>query len=97
MINFALDYDGTASEDVPLWTGFIEQCKKRGHNVFIVTARSPHELSDIETNYPGTEIIPCSGKYKNNVCQENAISIDVWIDDMPQIIMEETWQPTTQA
>lgn len=97
MINFALDYDGTATEDLTLWRNFVGMCKERGHNVFIVTARYPNNISDIAANFPDLEIIPCSGRYKNQVVEENAISIDVWIDDMPQMIMEETWQPTTQA
>jgi basic membrane lipoprotein Med (substrate-binding protein (PBP1-ABC) superfamily) len=97
LIHFALDYDNTATEDIELWKNFIEMCRARKHQVFIVTARYPNNIKDIEANFPDVEIIPCSGRYKNQVVQENALSIDIWIDDMPQIIMEETWQPTTPA
>jgi hypothetical protein len=94
---FSLDYDDTITRDPGLWRLFIDEARKRNHSVYIITARWPNNIKDIEAAFPDVEVIPCSGQPKNKVAQENLLTIDVWVDDMPQIIMEEVWQPTTQA
>ena len=87
-MNIGLDFDGTADQDPELWRQFIHLCQSRGHRVFVTTARFENNIKDIEAALPGVEIIPSNGKPKKMACDAADLSIDIWIDDMPQIIME---------
>lgn len=87
MINFGLDYDNTFTEDPGLWLQFIEMCKQRGHFVYITTARNSDNIADIENTVPShIEIIPSDGRLKQEAVNEVGITIDVWIDDMPELV-----------
>lgn len=94
--NFGLDFDGTAESDVELWRIFIDAAIKRGHCVFITTARMADDLEEVEKAFPGVEIIPSNGLHKLPACEAVGVNIDVWIDDMPEIIKDETWRPAIQ-
>lgn len=94
-LNIGLDYDDTFTQDPGLWRAFVGIAKERGHCVYVTTARHASDIADIEMNLPGIEVIPSGGKCKNPAAQAAGVSIDIWIDDMPQIIMEELWQPAT--
>lgn len=82
-----LDWDNTYTADPMLWLGFIKEAQKR-HKVFIVTARPPEHGDEIrkEMDPLGVEIIYCSGKPKIAVTGEAQVSIDIWIDDMPELL-----------
>lgn len=88
MVNFGLDYDDTFTADPVLWRAFIDLARQRGHVVFITTARKPNNIADIEKALPDLEIIPSDGKPKAKAVEAAGVSVDIWIDDMPQIIME---------
>lgn len=93
--NFGLDFDGTGESDVVLWRIFIDAAIKRGHQVFITTARRSNDLAEVEEAFPGVEIIASNGMHKMPACEAAGVNIDVWIDDMPEIIKDETWRPAT--
>ena len=87
MINFGLDYDNTFTEDPELWLRFIELCMARGHFVYITTARNSDNIADIEKAVPRTiELIPSDGRSKQEAVNEAGVDIDVWIDDMPELV-----------
>ena len=87
-LNIGLDYDDTFTQDPGLWRMFVANCQSRGHTVFVTTARMANNIADVEENLPGIEVIPSSGKPKKMATEAAGVSIDIWIDDMPQIIME---------
>lgn len=88
MINFGLDFDGTVSEDPELFRQFVTLALLRGHFVYVTTARHVSDTEEIEAALPGIEIIASGGQPKKWAADQAGVSIDVWIDDMPQVIME---------
>lgn len=95
-MKIALDYDGTFTEDKAFWMDFINQARKNGHEVFVVTYRHP-DLDKIREekfiNNLGTSVIYTDGCPKKSYCQSLGIEIDVWIDDRPQTVYEPSpWQ-----
>lgn len=83
-MKFGLDYDLTYTETPDLWNEFIASAISKGHEVHIVTFRSPetpieHEL-DIPVHY--TNSTP-----KRKFMNQKGIVIDVWIDDWPDLIV----------
>jgi hypothetical protein len=82
---FSLDYDGTASEDIELWTQFVKNAKARGHTVYIVTMRTPAEAVEIPAVLADeVEAVICTSRdAKRPFCRDLDIEIDVWIDDQP--------------
>jgi len=79
-MKISLDYDGTYTRDPELWKQFVAIAKQRGHEVTIVTGRSPAEvIRNVEL-----PIVYCSRTAKRNHFQ-----VDVWIDDEPQWIVED--------
>lgn len=76
----ALDYDKTYTLDSEFWNQFVENVKRRGHDVKIVTMRYPHE-----------EILnaPCDVIYTSRNAKNKFINADVWIDDSPHWIYQD--------
>lgn len=87
-INFALDYDDTASEDLELWVYFCKMARSRGHNVYIVTMRYPSECYDIPKVLADNTcgVYPTSRMAKNPFMLAQGIVIHNWIDDNPRAI-----------
>lgn len=83
-MKIALDYDRTYNVDKPFWDAFVELSEIYGHEVRIVTARSPvHDKVDGRVN--GLRIIYCDGVAKRFHCHWFADwNPDVWIDDKPE-------------
>lgn len=80
-MNVALDFDGTYTRDPELWNAFISLAKERGHTVKICTMRYPHEVvPDL-----GIEVVYTSRKAKFGTMEA-----DIWIDDMPQLLFENS-------
>lgn len=77
----ALDYDRTFTEDPDLWATFAAMAQARGHTVKIVTMRRPDEMI---TDAP-VEVIYTSRRAKARV-----IKADVWIDDSPHWIFQDS-------
>jgi hypothetical protein len=86
---FSLDYDGTASEDIELWTQFVKNAKARGHTVYIVTMRTPAEAVEIPAVLADeVEAVICTSRdAKRPFCRDLDIEIDVWIDDAPGAVL----------
>lgn len=89
-MKIALDYDKTYNTDPHFWDAFVELSEVYGHEVRIVTARSPnHDRIDNRVN--GLKVIYCDGVAKRFVCHFFAENYqgwdpDVWIDDKPESV-----------
>jgi len=75
-MKIAIDFDRTITTDPELWMSFANAARQRGHEVTIVTSRSP-DLPCFagECGFP---IIYCSFTAKRKHYQA-----DIWIDDDP--------------
>lgn len=94
MVKIAVDYDQTYTSDPELWKDFMDKAAARGHQVFIVTARS-EELDNCETleflYEEGFEVYYTNGVAKRFWCLHNGPGVvDIWIDDKPQNILENS-------
>lgn len=86
-----LDYDDTYTRDPSAWTNFIAMMDSAGHDVYLVTWRTPSEaaamfLTPIARKYL-RGIYPTSRKAKAKFMAEQGIIVDVWIDDNPSAIL----------
>lgn len=87
-MNIMFDYDNTFTRDTGMWMNVILTFQEYGNTVYCVTSRSP----DMELDYArrfaelGIRIVYCSFRAKKTVCEEQGISIDIWIDDDPLYI-----------
>lgn len=91
-MKISLDYDDTYTRDPLLWNWFVAQALERGHDVYCVTARNPSQLDEVEFTLgrvllPG-HIIATSQQPKRPFVNQMGVTIDVWIDDMPEMIGE---------
>lgn len=92
-MRIALDYDKTYTADPELWDCFITIAKSRGHSVEIVTMRRrewaevvPSDLTDRVSRVEYTD-----RKAKKAHMEALGRPVDIWIDDMPQFILEDAW------
>jgi len=90
----SLDYDDTYTRDPELWNQVVTLMKSRGHTVYVVSARYDRQMDEVY-NSVGS-IIGRGNCYSTNMQQkreymakEYGIFIDVWIDDMPEMIVEK--------
>lgn len=86
-MKIALDYDLTYTLDPDFWNDFIDMAGGHGHDIRIVTARSPNH-DKIDVNLP---VIYCDGVAKRFHCHWFADDgkgwdPDIWIDDKPQSV-----------
>lgn len=91
-MRFALDYDGTADEDIGLFVAFVLLAQSRGHQVVIVTMRFPSEASGMSVELRAVvNAVFCTSRqakvaYMRDVAK---VSIDVWIDDSPTWLLHD--------
>ena len=78
----AVDYDGTYTEDPALWDAFIRNAKRRGHDIFFVTGRFPHEK--IADNSAGIPVHYTSLRCKADYMRDAGIDVDIVIEDSPE-------------
>jgi hypothetical protein len=87
MKTFAIDYDGTWTADPEAFAAFANLLRKRGHRVIIVTAR----VSGVGEVYFHCEkhvdrILASGASYKRDYATEHGETVNVWVDDMPEMI-----------
>ncbi len=95
-MKIALDYDNTYTLDPDCWYNVIIEFLSSDHEVSIVTVR--HEywdahpwLDDLKEEFE-IPVIFTDGRAKKDFCLERGIEFDVWIDDRPQTITQNsTW------
>lgn len=86
-MNIALDYDDTYTADPELWNNFVADAQKRGHRVFIVTARYPESVIDDVPGIPRSRHIYTSMMAKRFYClHKYGLQFSIWIDDKPEYV-----------
>lgn len=81
----ALDFDGTYTADPVLWDCFITTARARHHQVHIVTARGPHEQVRVGAHVDRVHYT--DRKAKRPFMQALGLTVQIWIDDMPDFIV----------
>lgn len=96
-MKIAFDYDGTISEDFRGWLTMMQYMRVRGHDVFVVTFRDERydinsDLEDLD-GY-GFNIYYTRGVAKRFWCEQFGPGhVDVWIDDKPEAIIDNSKFP----
>lgn len=86
-MNIALDYDDTFTRDPAFWGGVIRWARSRGHRIFICTCRAAKDNDDMALPC-NMEIYFTGGSPKRKFMADLGIRVDVWIDDMPEMILD---------
>lgn len=85
----AIDYDGTYTAAPELWEQFIQLFKTAGHTLICVTGRTENigqpVLDSIGKLVP---VVFAGGLPKREACRKRGYDVNVWIDDMPEMITE---------
>ena len=88
---FALDYDETFTADKMLWTAWVHHAKQRGHTVVFVTFRmgpeNPYREDDNADIKRDAEALQIPIVFCNHKQKKHVFKADVWIDDMPELIV----------
>lgn len=83
-MKIALDYDGTYTASPDFWDHVIGIAIDCGHDIRIVTARSPTLDVIDEPHLEDLKILYCDGVAKRFACMHfHDFEPDVWIDDSP--------------
>ena len=85
MMLIALDYDKTYTLDPIFWDCVVASAISAGHRVVCVTMRHPFE--SITMPCP---VIYTRRKAKHPHMRDLGINVDVWIDDSPHWIMQDS-------
>lgn len=91
-MRIALDFDATYTLDPEFWDAFIWLIRATGHEVILATYR--HEVHDAHPLIDELKkIIPVhftDGKAKKPFLEALGIVVDVWVDDRPMTILEDS-------
>ena len=84
---FGLDYDGTWSADPEAFRAIATMLRSRGHRVLLITARmSGHGDVLRECERHVDRVMFSGAHYKRALAQLHGESVDIWIDDNPEMI-----------
>ncbi len=88
----ALDFDQCYTLDPFFWDTFIELTGQSGHEIILATYR--HEVHDahplideLKTSIP---VYFTDGKAKKPYLEALGITVDVWVDDRPLTVLEDS-------
>lgn len=86
----ALDFDATYTLDPVYWNKVIELTRDSGHEIIMATYR--HEIADWDPIMEkiDLEIYFTDGKAKKPYLEERGIKVDVWLDDRPLTVVEDS-------
>jgi len=89
----ALDYDGTYTADPDLWNVFIANARDRGHSIVVATMRH-NALEGDEVRSALGELVDLivftERKAKKQFLRNMNIIPDIWIDDNPDWLYEDS-------
>lgn len=86
-LTIAIDYDDTFTADPALWVLVIVAAQHRGHKVICVTGRKA--LPDFTRDPPlpaSVPIVLAGAEFKRVAAGRAGYKVDIWIDDMPEMI-----------
>ncbi len=95
-MNIGLDYDDTYTRDPAMWNFIIGTVRCAGHKIYIVTWRDEEEAKKMKIEVAVDGVYPTNRKAKQKFMFDQAICIDVWIDDNPSAILNDM-QPYSGA
>jgi len=89
----ALDFDETYNRDYDMFDRIAEIFWDYGHKVILVTYR--HETVDYDPLFDhlkeqNVEVYCTDGKAKKKYMEDLGIKVDIWIDDNPRSILEDS-------
>jgi hypothetical protein len=89
-LNIAMDYDGTYTASPALFGMLMAYAESLGHRVYVVTMRTESEGDEVRRTigHQAHKVICTSRQGKQAFCERAGVRIDIWIDDMPQTIVE---------
>ena len=95
-MNVAIDFDKTYDSAPLIFDEVICSFRQRKHGVYIVTYRhkeyDPDPLLDALQNNQ-VPIIYTDGKAKDKFCKDLGVTIDIWIEDNPKAVHQDSaWQ-----
>lgn len=94
-MNIALDFDKTYTADPELWLSFIDNARKRGHNVYVVTMRygdgwEKDQVHKELAHHVDGMIFTSREAKRKHALDNHGIHFDIWIDDNPEMIGEHS-------
>lgn len=89
-MRLALDFDATYTLQPVFWDEFIELAERAGNEVILATYR--HEVHDAHPLIDALQIPVyfTDGKAKKPFLEALGVVVDVWIDDRPMTIIEDS-------
>jgi hypothetical protein len=81
-MRIAIDYDGTYTADPGLWDAFIDDAKRRGHEVLCIAQREVDRQIFV-TEAPPMLVHYIGSQRKTEYARGHQLKVDVWIDDNP--------------
>ena len=86
----ALDFDATYTLDPDYWNKVIELTRESGHEIIMATYR--HAVADWDPIMEkiDLDIHFTDGKAKKPFLEEKGIVVDVWLDDRPLTVVEDS-------
>jgi hypothetical protein len=99
-MNIALDYDDTFTASPEFWKEVILLARKYGHKTRIVTMRHPildqiPEQDELRWNYECL-VEYTDGKAKRPVMLRDGFPVDIWIDDRPKTVDNDSEYTTDE-
>lgn len=89
----AIDFDETYNRAPVCFGDIIDTLWAWSHTVYIVTYRhqilDPDPLLDL-LEKDGVKIIYTDGKAKDKFCKDLGITVDIWIEDNPRAVYEDS-------
>lgn len=83
----SIDIDGTWTADPGLWECLAINARERGHKVIIATGRKGPSDDLKRMAIPSwIPIIYCGNEPKRQACLKAGYAVNVWVDDMPEMI-----------
>lgn len=83
----AIDWDGTYTALPELFRQFTNKLLTYGHTVIFVTGRQDTEHHRIEPPFC-CPVVYAGNEYKRKAAERAGYKVDIWIDDMPEMIGE---------